>query len=376
MRVHVVDPSAFTTFYDHALCRALGQAGARVTLYSSRSSYGDAPAPVDYERRELFYRLAHRRAISGRRGSAAMLLKLAEHVPGMLRYRAAARAADVVHFQWLTVQELDVHLLPARTPRRPLLLTAHDIMPREPRRWQRAAQRRLYDRVDAVVVHSQNGRRRLTEELGVDGARVHVIPLGALAPWEGAGDGVLPAQLAQVEGPVVLFFGLLRPYKGLEVLLEAWEGIEGAELWIVGMARMDLAPLREAARRLQRVRLMPGFVTDAAVGAYMRRASLVVLPYLEIEQSGVAFTALGAGRPLLVSDVGGLGELAQCGAARLVPPGDAQALHNQMRGLLAAPEELRAMSAAARAAAEGPYRWDSIARRTLDLYASLRADAA
>ena len=103
----------------------------------------------------------------------------------MLAYRRASRAAEVVHFQWLPVQHLDGRLLPARRlpsgRLRPLLLTAHDVLPREPLPGQRRAQRRLYDRFDAVVVHSEHGRSRLLGELGVDPGRVHVIPHGAFA---------------------------------------------------------------------------------------------------------------------------------------------------------------------------------------------------
>ena len=57
----------------------------------------------------------------------------------------------------------------------------------------------------------------------------------------------LPAELQGAEGPVILCFGLLRPYKGTEVLLEAFRRLEGAELWIVGNPRMDTAPLRRLA---------------------------------------------------------------------------------------------------------------------------------
>ena len=124
----------------------------------------------------------------------------------------------------------------------------------------------------------------------------------------------LPGELADVQGPVVLFFGLLRPYKGIDVLLEAWREIDGAELWIVGMPRMDIAALRAGAP--ERVRWLTRFVSDGELLALIRRASLVVLPYREIDQSGVAFTALGAGAPLLLSDVGGFPELAATGAAR------------------------------------------------------------
>jgi glycosyltransferase involved in cell wall biosynthesis len=83
----------------------------------------------------------------------------------------------------------------------------------------------------------------------------------------------------------VLCFGLIRPYKGIDVLLEAWRGIEDAELWVVGLPKMDLAPLRAAAP--PGVRFVPRFVADDEIPAFFRRADLVVLPYREIEQSGL-----------------------------------------------------------------------------------------
>src|SRR5207237_6965576 len=132
-------------------------------------------------------------------------------VPDMLRYRRYAAGADVVHWQWLTVQPLDVRLLPGT---RPQVLTAHDVLPREPRRGQAAATRRLLRRMDAVVAHSQHGAARLREELGVAPDRVHVIPHGVFDYLTGLRDErPLPDDLGRVEGPVVLFFGLLRPYK-------------------------------------------------------------------------------------------------------------------------------------------------------------------
>jgi glycosyltransferase involved in cell wall biosynthesis len=376
VRVHVVDPSAYTPPYDHALCESLAAAGAEVELVTSRFPYASAPIPHGYVRRERFYRLAHRGTHKGSRSRAGLALKLAEHVPGMLAERHAARRADVVHFQWLTVQPLDVHLLPRRTP---LVLTAHDVLPREPRPGQLEAQRRLYDRVDAVVAHTEHGRTRLIDELGLPPEKVQRIPHGVLRPWIDAfdvdlgrgGERLLPVDLSRVHGPVVLFFGLLRPYKGLDVLLEAWRGIEGAELWIVGMPRMDIAPLRAAAPR--GVRFITGFVSDSEVRAYFNRAYLVVCPYREAEGSGVVFTALGNGTPLVLSDVGGFPEIGATGAARLVPPGDPDALRATLEELLDSPEERAQMAAAASRAADGPYAWEDIAQRTLELYRRLGA---
>jgi glycosyltransferase involved in cell wall biosynthesis len=370
VRIQIVDPSAYTPPYDHALCRALAAAGADVELYTSCFAHGPV-APADgYERREVFYRAASH----VRRAGARRAVKLAEHVPDMLRYRRCARAADVVHFQWLTVQHVDGHLLPAKHTasgaRRPLVLTAHDILPREARPGQREAQRRLYEHFDAIVVHSEHGRARLTGELGVDGARVHVIPHGAFehlgARAGPAGDALPPFQ---TDAPVVLCFGLMRPYKGIDLLLEAWRGIEGAELWIAGMPRMDISPLQAMAP--PGVRFVPRFITDDELPPYFRRADLVVLPYREIDQSGVLFTALAFGKPLLLSDVGGFPEVAAAGAARTFPAGDARALHDALRELLDDPDARSALADGACAAADGPYSWDDIGRRTLALYEEL-----
>jgi glycosyltransferase involved in cell wall biosynthesis len=377
VRVHVVDPSAYTPPYDHALCSALAGAGAEVELSTSHFAHGPVTAADGYRRRELFYGLAAR--VPDARARRAV--KLAEHVPDMLRYRRAARAADVVHFQWLAVQHVDGALLPANRSavgaRRPLVLTAHDILPREARPGQRAAQRRLYERFDAVVVHSEHGRRRLMGELGVDPERVHVIPHGvfehlasgaAAADDDDAGAASAPPPFA-TERPVVLCFGLMRPYKGIDLLLEAWRGIEDAELWIAGAPRMDISALRDAAP--PGVRFVPRFIGDDELPAYFRRADLVVLPYREIDQSGVLFTALAFGKPLLLSDVGGFPEIAVTGAARSFPAGDARALHDALRALLDDEPARAALAACAKGLAAGEYSWPAIGRRTLALYESL-----
>jgi len=375
MRVHVVDPSAYTPPYDHALCRALARAGAEVELITSRFDYGPVAAAEGYVRRELFYGLAHR----GDRGGAGaprtrtrIALKLAEHVPEMLRYRRLAREADIAHFQWLTVQPLDGRLLPrhGRSGRPKLVLTAHDVLPREPRPGQLSAQRRLYERFDAVVVHSEHGRRRLTGELGIDPARVHTIPHGAFAHL--AEGPPMPPPHA-TGAPVVLCFGLMRPYKGLDVLIEAWRTIGApaaqAELWIAGMPRMDISGLRASAP--PGVRFDARFIGDGELPAYFQRADLVVLPYREIDQSGVLFTALAFGKPLLLSDVGGFPEIAATGAARMVPAGDPAALGAALNELLADPAALAEMAGRARAAAAGRYWWEQIARAHLRLYGQL-----
>ena len=196
--------------------------------------------------------------------------------------------------------------------------------------------------MDAIVVHSEHGAARLRDELGLDPATVHVIPHGVLDNLA----ATPPVPLFAKTKPVVLFFGLIRPYKGLDVLLEAWrEANPDAELWVVGMPRMDVSFVHGP-----NVRTALRFVSGAELAGAFAAADLVVLPYREIDQSGVLFTALAFGKPLLLSAVGGFREIE---GAELVAPGDPHALAQALTALLGDPERLARMAAASRATADG-----------------------
>ncbi len=366
MKVQLVDPSAFTPPYDRALAAALARRGTEVELLTSRFLYGSVPEAHGYRVRECFYR---RSASRGLEVPARRVFKAAEHLPDMLRLRRRLDA-DVVHYQWLTMPSLDARLLP---PRRPRVLTAHYILPPEANRRQVSAARKLFGSMDAVVAHSEHGAARLREEVGIDPGRVRVIPHGAFdyltdLPVEKP----LPRELEGAEGPVILFFGLLRPYKGLDTLLEAFRRVEGAELWIVGNPRMDVEALRAlAAKAPGRVRFVTRFVEDVEIPAIFRRADVVVLPYRDAEHSGVLYTGLAFGKPLVLSAVGGFPEVAATGAARLVAPEDPGALAEGLSELVGEPLAREHLAAAARDAAAGPYSWDAIAAQTLSLYEEL-----
>ena len=355
MRVQLIDPSADVLPYDHALAAALARRGASVELVTSRFVHGPTPASDGYEVNESLYRLATGPAATHPRLRRA--LKVAEHVPDLLRIRRHAASADLLHWQWLWLEAVTTRLLPRA---RPQVLTMHNVIRRE-----RPAQR-LAQRMDAVIVHTRHG----AELLG-GGPRVHVIPHGAFEHLTRQPDErPLPPELAAVEGPVVLCFGVVRPYKGVDVLLEAFRSVEGAELWIVGrplgVSLPDPPP--------PGVRVVPRYVSDAELPAYFRRADLVVLPHRNVDVSGVLFAGLAFGKAMVLSDVGGFREVVEDhGAGRLVAPGDASALADAIGELLADPAERERLAERARAAAAGPYSWDSIAQRTLAVYEEVLA---
>jgi glycosyltransferase involved in cell wall biosynthesis len=377
MRVELVDPPAYSPPYDHALAAALSRLGASVRLLTSSFAYGEPPAPDGYQREERFYRHAFGPAGSRLRA----LSKRAEHPLDMLRYQRAS-SADVVHFEWLTVPRLDLRLL----PRRPTVLTIHDPLERGRTPLPRAA----FDRVNAIVVHSQYAREQVIAQHGLEPERVHVIHHGALGTGEAfclpskqnasRVASKLPAELQDTGEPVVLSYGLIRPYKGVRALLEAWRGVTGAQLWIVGRPMMDLSgPLAAAGRAGPNLRLVPRFVTPQEEAALFERADIVVLPYERSERfgfSGVLATALGHGKAIVLSDVGGLSEVGSDPArpaARLVAPGDAAALHAALTELIADPDQRARLAAAAAKAASEEYSWDAAAAATLALYETIAA---
>jgi glycosyltransferase involved in cell wall biosynthesis len=345
VRVQLIDPSADVLPYDHALAAALARRGMDVELVTSRFVHGPAPAPDGYAVSESFYRLATR---LGARPRLRRALKGAGHVPGMLR--VARRPAALTHWQWVWLEAISTRLLPRR---RPQVLTLHNVIRRA-----RSA-RRLVDAMDATIVHTRHGAQLLG-----DGARVHVIPHGAFEHLTRLPDErPLPPELAAVAGPVVLCFGVVRPYKGVEVLLDAFRRVEGAELWIVGR------PLGVSLTPSPGGRLVPRYVADAELPAFFRRADLLVLPHHSVDVSGVLFAGLAFGKAMILSDVGGFREIVEdYGAGRLVPPGDPAALAAAIGELLADPAELERLAQRGRAAAAGPLSWDAVAARTQDVY--------
>jgi glycosyltransferase involved in cell wall biosynthesis len=181
----------------------------------------------------------------------------------------------------------------------------------------------------------------------------------------------LPPELAAVEGPVVLCFGVVRPYKGVDVLVDAFRSIEGAELWVVGRPLgVDLDLLGAPPN----VRFVPRYVSDAELPAYFRRADLLVLPHRSVDVSGVLFAGLAFGKAMVLSGVGGFREIAEeHGVAELVPPEDPEALAGAIAGLLSDDAERRRLEERAREAAVGPFSWDRIAERTARLYEQVRS---
>ena len=347
MRVLLADPPAYTPYYDHELAEALAEAGADVELVTSRFRFADVPAPRLYRRRESFYPLSSRLF---RRSRLRLPLKAVEHPFGLAALRRSR--ADVVHLQWLSVPQVDDRFLRLRVPS---VFTAHDLLPR-----RTAAKidlwRRLLRRFDRVVVHSERGRETLAD-LGVD--RVRVIPLP-----------VSPSSVERADdGRTLLFFGELRPYKGLPDALEVVRRIADSRLLVAGDPTEPLDGFLSA----ERVEWRLGYLPETEVARALGEATVALFPYRpELDQSAALAKALGAGVPAVCYDVGGIAEpVRRFGAGRVVEAGNVEALVAAVQELLEDPTALEEARTGARRARE-TLTWAEAARQHLDLYRELR----
>jgi glycosyltransferase involved in cell wall biosynthesis len=360
VRVALLDLPSYTPPYDHSLAAALARRGHEVTVLTTRFPYGEAPAPEGYTREELFFPVSGRLRRLAPRSPAHRLVKAAEYAPSVrrLRRRLDTLAPDVVHVQWLALPERDLRWLGALG--RPTVFTAHDLLGRRENR--RSTWVAVCRAVDRVVVHSERGREEL-EEAGVERDRIEVIPhpvfeLSAHEP-------------SPPNGTTLLFFGLLRAYKGLDLLVQALARVPEARLVVAGDPVDPVEPIRRLAFEQgvrNRIEWRLGFLPDAEVSTLMAGAAAVVLPYRQADSSGVLATAFAHGRPAIVSDVGGLADAVRAYHAGLVvPPDDVEALADACRALLADPGPAYRGALAARAGLS----WEAAAERHERLYRDL-----
>ncbi|MBK7977001.1 MAG: glycosyltransferase [Deltaproteobacteria bacterium] len=184
--------------------------------------------------------------------------------------------------------------------------------------------------VDGFVVHATSEAERLRRAFPARAIRRVPMPdFGELAVTAPA---PLPVSLP-TDRPILLFCGFVRPYKGLDVLVDALPSVlarERVHLVVVGEFWQSEARYRERiARRgvTDAVTVVPGYVPDEVLVSFIRAANVVVLPYRRATQSAVVQLAFGVGRPAIVTTVGGLPDAVEHGVnGLLVPPEDPAAL--------------------------------------------------
>ncbi len=382
MRVALIDPSLFTLPYDAALAAGLRDAGHEVVLYGREPDVDDGD-PNDAPLVAGFYRVAGHRSLKFLPNAVRLAIKGADHLASMfwLRRRLRRDPPEIIHFQWLPLPFVDRHFLRGLHRIAPLVLTVHDTNPfngAPSSGLQGVGMTQLFGAFERLIVHTARGRERLIDQ-GVDPSSISVLPHGLLG-----GDASPQSQEGsrdQPDGTVTfLVFGKIKPYKGIDVLIEAFARLpprlrDKARLRVVGKPYMDLGPLRAlAVGHGVDPGLEPRFVADEDLPGLFGPGTVATFPYREIEASGVLALALAHGRPILASGIGGFAEALEDGVhGQLVPPEDPAALTAAMARFLDHPDFMAACARNVAALASAMPAWAEIARRTAEIYIDARA---
>lgn len=378
LKIAMCDPSLFTGRYDDSLCAAMAAEGVDVALLGRPMRATDAIVPLGYRYDARFFRRSEALRPRIGEGRAFRLLKAAEYglscVMGDLK---ALTNAAVVHMQWLPLAPADWMMLKRLKGRTKLIHTVHNADAYHADAGvQGRGYRALLDLFDALIVHGETTRTAL-ERQGVDPMRIHVTPH---PPMRLAPAG--PEDLAQVPDaalPRLLFFGTIRPYKGVDLLVEAclslWRAGHRFELLLAGKPFMDISPLLDSVRAAgfgERLITDLGFLTEQRLDAHMAKADILVFPYRHIDSSGAFLSALHHGKAMVTSDAGMFTSLPQEVAIR-APAGNAPALAQALLPLVESAAIRQALGAHARTYGDSMGNWKDMALATIAIYRSVIA---
>jgi len=382
----MMDLWATVPYYTAYLSKALLAAGANLTVgsityyldtkcFSSRGIKVD-PGLLDIVGKFQMPRLPRR------------LLKLAEAMLNLcaLSVRFLVSPPDIVHVQYLPMLKwkvpLDLWFLAlCRKRGSRVVLTVHDLLPHDTAEEHKQMFLKLYAMVDGIICHSDNIKMRLTEEFQVSEENIKVIPHGPFFyDLENVDTHKILNALEIPRGkPLMLWQGIIFPYKGVDLLLDAWQSVEqavpGAMLVIAGTGPTELL---EAIRgqvnqcNFQQVRLHFQFITTEELVALYRAADIVVYPYRAITTSGSLATGLALGKAIVASDLPVFRELLTDGKnALLVNPRKRDELSRALIRLSLDSDLRDQLASNTRSMNFGEASWRSIAEQTIDAYAFL-----
>lgn len=272
--------------------------------------------------KNVHYRNVHPSPTRGTRRWRKIVGTIGEYV-GVLRY-AANTDSSLFHILWFNKLEWFDNtflILYYKAFRKKLVLTVHNVNRKE-RDGQKDLVNRLslkflYRSVDHVFVHTERMKVELQQDFGVSADKILVIPYGAnlIAQSDLSGKAARKALGLAPTDKVLLFFGNIAPYKGLDILIDALQAVPECRLIVAGRVKKGCDVYWQEIQRAivtkglaERVIQKLDFIPDEDVEVYFKAADVAVLPYRAISQSGVLFLSYNFGLPVVATDVGGFGE--------------------------------------------------------------------
>jgi glycosyltransferase involved in cell wall biosynthesis len=370
LKALLVDPSLFTAPYDAGLSQGLEEAGIDCQWAVRPLRRGERAEISQAASLPLFYRRVDR--LSGVPSALGAVLKGLSHVVGLARLVGWARRSrcDLVHVQWTVIPILDTVAIWSMRRGRPVIVTVHDTLPANGSATplpQRAGFFWPARVASEVIVHTKVGADRLVQA-GVNPAKINIVPHGPLfLPDFGAHKA--PPPLADKGVKTFVLFGQMKPYKGIDLLVEAVAVLpqalrEKSRFVVAGAAMMDMSAIEqriEAAGLGPHIELRYGRLSEEEMVDLFHEADVFVLPYRAVDASGVFYLLRPQAKWIVASRVGVFAEDFVEGVdGETVTPGDIEDLAGAIGRAIEreAPSDAQARGAS----------WSDIGLRTRGIY--------
>jgi len=288
--------------------------------------------------------------------------------------------SKIVHFHWWTFYLFPVFftvVLCSKLRGKKIVCTVHNVLGHESGVLDRVLTKLIFRLPAHFITHSKSNRDQLQDFFKIEKRKVSVIPHGTYSFYK---DGVVAKDRARKKlsllknDKIILYFGNIRKYKGIDILIRAFAGVKKriprVKLMIIGKNWIDWRPFQNLIDKYSLnndVITYLNYVPSSTVKYYFCVCDLVVLPYLEFEgQSGPGNIALSFRKPLVVTNVGGLPELVKDENV-VVNSGNMEELANVIVNVLKNSGFRKKLESDSKKLAK-EHNWDVIAERTTELY--------
>jgi D-inositol-3-phosphate glycosyltransferase len=379
----VIDACQFSANYNYCLLDALAKKGEKIVYATTKFAHGRIPDPPDVTVFRCFFFLARLAGCVTSSGPVRRFLRAIEYPLDLivLLIYTLVKRMKVVHFIWIISPRLDYWLirLLQLTGRR-VIYTAHNPFPHEPKAGDIRKYCRIYQKVDHIIALTHYTRNEITAHCGISAEKISVLPHGdyeALFSQYSLNNN-LAKEVRQKAGnrKIIAFLGHIRPYKGLEVFVNAFELIKQRmpESFFLVAGSVLVGDQKEWEEKLTQSCNSDDLWTDLRfvpvedIKAYLSVIDVLVQPYISASQSGNTAMAYAAGVPVISTNVGGLAEMTEDGkTGYIIAPSSPEAIADAVNKCFKN-DNYEKLSRNARRAAVEQFNWEKIAQQTVAVY--------
>lgn len=289
---------------------------------------------------------------------------------------------SIIHYQFFRSRLDSIGVFILRIFHKRLVHTAHNVLPHEKMKIDYFLNNLVYKSAEAIIVHSASIKRKFLDNFKKDKNKIFVVPHGnfdffvqAGSDKEVSGRKVLNLNSSD---KVMLFFGIVREYKGLDMLLDAFDiaanKVDGLRLLIAGSTvseEMSNGYVEKimSLRHSDKITYKFQFIPINEVPMYFKAADVVLLPYKAIDHSGIIHLAYSFGKPVIATRVGDFEEVIEHDKSGFIlDTNDVDDLAKWIEIALSDISKLKDMGNYCLDLSESKYSWKNVVKKTTDIY--------